>query len=112
MTDMEQLEAWIEKRMIERRATRQEVRALRRYRRSPDSPGARVGLVGAVMNAMMAPLVPVMVRFTETLVQAAAKMNALWLKLAISQMEQADLGEFDNRARDWLQREPSTSDEE
>lgn len=36
LTEIEQLEAFVEMRMMQRRATRREVYALRRYRRWPD----------------------------------------------------------------------------
>lgn len=110
MTDIEQLEAWIEKRMIERRATRGEVYALRRFRRA-DTPRTRFQLVGAYISAaFVKPLIPIMERAAKQMAETARAMNKLVMSWNLAQLENADLGEFDNRAQDWLRSGESTDD--
>jgi hypothetical protein len=111
VTDFEQLEAWIERRMIERRATRGEVYALRRLRRA-NTPRTRGQLVGAYLYAVFTkPLIPVMERAAQQMADTARAINKLVISWNLAQFEAADLGEFDNRAQDWLRCEGSPTDE-
>jgi hypothetical protein len=104
MTEFEQFQEWIEMRILERRATRAEVYALRRFRRK-DSALTRVALMGAYINAQMKPLAEAAGRFLEALapvVDQFAKLAHLFAEAEVEMFAETDLGEFDNRAHDWM----------
>jgi hypothetical protein len=47
-------------------------------------------------------LVETFAEFREITERACSQMTRLGMELQVAEMEAADLGEFDNRVRDWL----------
>jgi hypothetical protein len=105
MNDWEQFEAWIESRILERRATRREVYALRRLRRA-DTVRHRHQLLAAYLDAVVVDsLLPVFQTFTaqvEAVVQAMNELARVWAEGETEDFARLDLGEFDNRVHDWM----------
>lgn len=105
MSEWEQFEAWIEKRILERRATRDEVYALRRLRRRDNQITRALLLRAYIIGTFQKPIAEHTARIVDAMRPVVENMNKLALLFAEAEadaLEHTDLGEFDNRAHDWM----------